>query len=459
LNTVWNKLKERGIPQRLGIFIAGSWVALQVIDFFSHRYNWPDAIFDILLISLAGLIPFLFIMNWYQGKTSLKFFLLSANTVAILLTIFFSVVRQESAKSNALSSRRNEHSAASQNTSNAKAYQYFLKAKFFLNLSDNISQIDSAIKYAEACIQSDGQFALAHAMLSQGYSRRSFYADPTGPWAEKAYVESETSLLLDSTLAYGYFARGFASWAPLHKFPFEDCVREYVKAIQLDPNFDEAYNQLGLVLAHQGFCTEAIGLMTKAIKLNPANDIAKSNITRAYFFNHEYQRVVDEFKRVPPSLYNVSYRTSQQAMSLIHLGEYYKAEQIMAKALARNKNDIPMNGAMAVLKAIQHDEKASHNFIRIAETGVPHAIGHYHHVAYDLGVAYALLHEREKAMYWLEWAAENGFPCATAFGHDTLLKDMNGYPPFVKLLADLQASRNKFQPFVSSALSSLKPKE
>jgi tetratricopeptide (TPR) repeat protein len=376
-----------------------------------------------------------------SGKTKRPVFtiLISLLLFGTVGYFFYSKVFRSTQKEN----RIDKSSAAK--PANESAYKQLLRAKYFLNLSDNSSQIDSTIACLEASIKSDPKFALTHAMLSQAYTRKLFYDDPAGPWGERAFEESETSLALDSSLAYGYFARGFARWTPLHKFPHDECIREYKKAIMLDPSFDEAYNQLALVLAHVGLTEESQKLFMKCILLNPNNEVAKSNLSRAYFFNQEHEKVVQAFRKIPPLLYNISYRLSQQAISLIHLSEFDKAELIINEILKKRPKDIPMNAVLAVLKAKKKDEEGALQSIRIAEQGATNSKGHFHHVAYDIGSAYALLGNKVKALYWLNWAVENGFPCYTSFSEDTFLKDLKGDAPFDQLLKELRSVQKEMK--------------
>ncbi len=280
-------------------------------------------------------------------------------------------------------------------------------------------------------------------MLSQAYTRKLFYVDPAGPWGEKSYVEFERAFFLDSLLGYGFMARGYANWTPLHKFPHEECIRDYKRAIQLDPFLDEAYNQLGLVTSHVGLMEESYEQYGNAIKLSSTNDVVRSNLLRAYFFDQQHQKVIDGFKYVPPMLYNVSYRLSQQANSLIHLNQFADASAIIETVLDQKPNDFSMNAVKAILFAQQQKKQQAFECLRKAEQGSNNSRGHFHHVAYDIGTAYALLGENEKAMYWLNWAVENGFPCYASYAKDEFLDGLRDNESFKKLLMDVKAIKEK----------------
>ena len=57
--------------------------------------------------------------------------------------------------------------------------------------------------------------------------------------------------------------------------------------------------------------------------------------------------------------------------------------------------------------------------------------GHFHHTAYHIACAYALMNKPEQAIKWLEVAAEDGFPCYPLFERDTNLDNLRQDPRFV----------------------------
>jgi hypothetical protein len=80
----------------------------------------------------------------------------------------------------------------------------------------------------------------------------------------------------------------------------------------------------------------------------------------------------------------------------------------------------------------------------IAEARIKSAIargkgfGHFHHTAYHIACAYALMHNPGPAVEWLEAAAEDGFPCYPLFANDANLDSLRRDARFVSLLAKLR---------------------
>jgi len=59
---------------------------------------------------------------------------------------------------------------------------------------------------------------------------------------------------------------------------FAEAVMEFTRATKLDPEFAEAYNQLGIVLAESGQLTEAEATFRSALRIDPYDANASRNL-------------------------------------------------------------------------------------------------------------------------------------------------------------------------------------
>jgi hypothetical protein len=64
--------------------------------------------------------------------------------------------------------------------------------------------------------------------------------------------------------------------------------------------------------------------------------------------------------------------------------------------------------------------------------------GHFHHTAYNIACAYAVLKKAEETVYWLQAAADGGFPCYPLFENDPYLDNLRKDPAFIALMAKLK---------------------
>jgi hypothetical protein len=88
----------------------------------------------------------------------------------------------------------------------------------------------------------------------------------------------------------------------------------------------------------------------------------------------------------------------------------------------------------AILAASAGQESKAEDEIKLAvERGK--GFGHFHHTAYYIACAYALMKKPVQAIKWLEAAAEDGLPCYPLFETDTNLNNLRQDTRFVTFLA------------------------
>jgi hypothetical protein len=63
---------------------------------------------------------------------------------------------------------------------------------------------------------------------------------------------------------------------------------------------------------------------------------------------------------------------------------------------------------------------------------------HFHHTAYNIASAYALMHRPEPAIKWLQVAAEEGFPWYPLFEGDANLDNLRKDARFISFMATLK---------------------
>src|SRR5258708_16152088 len=131
-------------------------------------------------------------------------------------------------------------------TPNAVAYDAYVRGKVNVS-SENPADNEAAIKLFEQATVADPNFAAAYAELARAYSIKARFFAPVPEKKklnEEAEVDVEKALALDPNLAEGYFARGLILWTPYKRFPHERAVQSYKRALELNPNLDDAHHHL-----------------------------------------------------------------------------------------------------------------------------------------------------------------------------------------------------------------------
>ncbi len=318
---------------------------------------------------------------------------------------------------------------------NPEAYDHYLRGRFYLNRQNKDDNL-AAISALERAVAADPNFAAAYAELAQAYTWRLYlFAPEEGQWAEKGFVAAEKALALDPGLAVAYLARGRLLWTPANHFPHEKVIREYRSALVLDSSLDEARNQLALVYCHIGAFDEALQESQKAIAINPNNNLAQFRIGETLNFQGKYEQAIPVLQRLPHDV-NPALVGHQIALAQFNLGRKAEASATIAQFLKDYPEDNRglFTSLEAVLAASAGQEQKAEAAIKLAvERGK--GFGHFHHSAYNIACAYALMNKTDQAIKWLEVAAEDGFPCYPLFERDNNLDSLRQDARFIAFMS------------------------
>ena len=336
-------------------------------------------------------------------------------------------------------------------TVNPEAYDHFLRGKFHLHRQTQ-SDNDAAIAALESASAADPTFAAAQAELAQAYVWKLFLFDPGDErkWSEKAFVASEKAIAMDPNLAVAYLARGRLLWTPANQFPHDRVIKEYRKALSLDPNLDEARNQLALVYNHIGAFDEAAAELQTALATNPGNTLARFRIGETLLFQGRYEEALNSLRSVPNQT-NPALVGHQIVWALFNLGRKEEALATVRQFIADHpdENRALLESIEAVIAASDGRNDEAERHIQTALTGGK-GFGHFHHTTYHIAVAYSYMGRTADAVRWLETTAETGFPCYPLFEHDKNLEKIRNEPAFVDFLLKMKPKWDVYRAVVSS---------
>ena len=342
--------------------------------------------------------------------------------------------------------RRNLQVDAS-NAINSPAYDYYVRGKVMV-ASQNRADNETAIRLLEQAIKTDPKFAAAWAELASAYYIKAFYYAPEAERKQlnlDAEVAVEKALTLDPNLAEGHYARGLILWTHDNLFPHERAIQSYKRAIALNPNLDDAHEQLGVIYLHIGLLDKGRQEIEKALEIRPSNTMARFRLGVISIYQTRYEEALTVYKSVPRDV-NPSLRDRNLATALFQLGRMEEASAVVEEYLKSYPTDEggTVTSVKAMLLANAGNEKE-------AEETIQHAIeigkgyGHFHHTAYNVAVAYALLNKPADAMKWLQFAADDGFPCYPWFEKDPNLNNLRKDRRFISFMAKLKTQWEHYQ--------------
>ena len=329
---------------------------------------------------------------------------------------------------------------------NAAAYDYYLRGKVNIG-DDSRANNETAIKLLEQAVSADPNFAPAYAELARAYNVKAFYFASDAEKKklnEDAEVAVAKALALNPDLAEGHFARGLLLWTHSKRFPHELAVQSYKRALALNPEFDEAHHQLGLVYLHIGLLDKGWEEIERALAVNPGNTMARFRFGVIHLYRAEYEEALAFFNSSPLDI-NPALMSFQKATALFQLGRTQEASEVVEEYLYTYPTDeggtVTSVKAMILAKA-GREREAEETILRAEEIGK--GFGHFHHTAYNIGSAYALLGKPEQAIKWLQAAADDGFPCYPLFENDANLNSLRKDERFRAFMAKLKQQWERY---------------
>ena len=337
-------------------------------------------------------------------------------------------------------------STGNSNLSSSKASDTYLRAKVLLS-NENREDTESAIKLLEGAVEADPGLPLAWTQLARAYYIKAFYYTPEDAKQldVKARFAIEKALSIEPNLAEAHFVRGLLLWTHANRFPHDQAIQSYKRALSLNPNVDEAHHQLGLVYIHIGLLDKGWEETEKAVAINPSNTLARFRFGVIYLYRGQYEDALRFFKSTPLDK-NPTLWAFQTATAMFQLGRNEEALNLLDKYL----NDYPRDegGLGASVKAMIFAKTGK---VRDAELAIERAgqlganFGHFHHTAYNIACAYALMNKPDETVQWLQTAADDGFPCYPLFEHDANLNGVRKNEKFRAFMARLKQQWERYK--------------
>lgn len=327
---------------------------------------------------------------------------------------------------------------------NPEAYDLYLRSEPYYGLETREAN-DQAIRLLEKSVEIDPQFAGAYAALTTAYRTRGASIEINEPkWIEKASAAVGNALALDPDLAEGYVSRGYLLWSRANGWSHERAVSDYRHALELNPNLAEAHHQLANVYNHVGLLDKAKEEIKKAIVLDPLNTGIRYRVGINLLYQGKYDESMAELRDSEKFL--PAFWTFQMSFALQHLGRRREAQEKIETFLKANPLDTggSLTAMQALLAADAGDAPLAERKIREA-VAKGKGYQHFHHIAYAVASAYALLNRHEQALRYLRMAADDGFPCYSLFEHDSNLDRLRSDPSFLGFLAEQKKQSEYFR--------------
>jgi serine/threonine protein kinase/Tfp pilus assembly protein PilF len=315
------------------------------------------------------------------------------------------------------------------NTDNVNAYTEYLKGRFHWNRR-TIAELEKSLKYYQAALEEDSDYAPAYAGLADTYTILGIYgAQSPGEVMPKAISEAKRSMQLDDQLAESHVSLGCVQ--SVYQWDWKNAKNEFELGIGLNPGYALAYQWYAInYLVPLGKFKEAIEIIGKAIRLDPLSLIINTTIGVIHYFQGSFEEAID--------CYNKTLELDPNfAPAHFFLGQSLAQNQMFEESLKHLKIAIDFFGesnnmlatfayAAAQAGKTEHTEKALNKLLQLSK--------HKYVSAYDIAMIYIGLGQSKEALKWLEKALEEKAYLMVYLKVDPVMDPLRSKIKFKKIL-------------------------
>ena len=171
--------------------------------------------------------------------------------------------------------------------------EYWIKAEITLDPDDLKRKIDDIVKNKEKLKELEDVKKKADDALAE-IERLKKELSESKSEAEQLRLTKAYNKETDALSATDWFTKGYNAG---ENKEYDKAISFYLRAIELDPDYADAYNNLGLDYYNQGNYIKAIELWEKAIELKPDFAAAYLNLGLAYYNNSDVNTALIYYKK------------------------------------------------------------------------------------------------------------------------------------------------------------------
>ena len=313
-------------------------------------------------------------------------------------------------------------------TANKKAYDLYLKGRYFWNKRTEDS-LRKAKDFFEEAILEDSNFALAYSGLADTYWILGSYGfvrpKDAYPHAKQYAIKA---LDLDPGLAEAHCS--LAEFLFRYDWNWNESAKEFEISLKLNPGYATAHHWYAVVLVLLGKFDRAVEEVHKARDLDPFSPVINWTVGYIYYYARQYDKAIEQFRYtllLDPSFFRASVDIAmsyvqksmiQEALAQIEKG--FSGSELTPWILSSVGYTYAVAGRTQEAEKIIEDLKDS--------SRLPY-LSHY-----GIAVVYVGLRRDEDALDWLERAFEEREDALTSIKVNPRLDPLRSNPRFERLV-------------------------
>ncbi len=311
-------------------------------------------------------------------------------------------------------------------TEDLEAYNLLLTGRYFFNKGSG-EGMKKAIEYFEKVIEKVSDSAQAYAGLASCYIGLGFWDFlPLNIAFPKARDAALRAIEIDQTLSEAHASLGMVK--TIYDWDWEGAERENKKAIELNPNYAQAYRGYAHYFMALGRLDEAIAENERAVELDPLSAVLNKHLGIALMRAGRLEQAREKFQKAIELEPNFAHAWWLLGQTYILDSRYEEGILEIEKALNLSKNNTLILSGLGWAYAVSaRKSDAQKVFIELKKRTKKKYIR-----SYLFAKIHASLGEKDRAFEWLEKAYEE---------HDVSLAFMLSDETLVMLHTDQRFNR------------------
>jgi TolB-like protein/class 3 adenylate cyclase/Flp pilus assembly protein TadD len=312
---------------------------------------------------------------------------------------------------------------ARRHTENTEAYQLYLRGRYHWNKRTE-DGFKTSIQHFEGAIAQDPAFALPWAGLADAYHQLGLWGNISPRQAyPKAKAAVQQALKLEPTLAEAH-----TTLARIKKdfdYDFRGALKDFQRAIELNPNYATAHSWYGQCLACMGRHSEAITELKRAQELDPLSLIINAVLGRhGFFFARRYEDAIDQCHKTLELDSGFWVGHMFLGLTYAHTGQLREALAEFQKARALHENLETLAGIGYAHALLGQRDEAQSILEELTEFSKQRYV-----MPINIAVVYVGLGDKDRAIAWLEKSYED---------RNEWLSEVKADPTFDTLRSDIR---------------------
>ncbi len=318
-------------------------------------------------------------------------------------------------------------------TDNTAAYHLYLKGRYYVH-KRTPDWIRKGVESFLQAIDLDPNYALAYAGLAEAYG---FLASSTGGQPPReAYPKAKAAALkaleLDESLGEAHCTLGF--FRLLYDWDFAAAEQEFKRAIELSPNFANAWDGLGFYYKATAQREAAIRACQRAQELEPLSLFITLSHAWAYYFARQYDRAMEQGRKTLDMDPNFGFAYWHRGMAYIQQKKFGDAVTALRKAISLSGPATTFISYLGYANARLGKEREARQMIAQLER-----VSKRQYVSsYFIAMIYLGLGDLDRTFEWLEKAYEERSGFLAFIKVEPMLDALRGDPRFKALVEKIK---------------------